>query len=196
MILPFSHFNMNPLKRRSSSAWRRASIADKGRHVFFSMVFAVFFIWHCHGIPSLLNWVFTGTTVSCMSNGATAKYMFLNVDCISLQRNGNFCIKELFFLCPVSWKVSWVMLNTAKRRVWHQSGTYCWTRFIDRWPQGGWNVFFSPLRSLEQPRAVLVKNEELLWFVFQCIFEPFSDLSYDFEDIHQRVKECKKISKA
>ena len=37
--------------------------------------------------------------------------------------------------------------------------------------------FFWPLRSLEQPRAVLVENEELLWFVSHCIFEPFSNLS-------------------
>ena len=98
--------------------------------VFFSMVFAVFFIWHCHGIPSLFFWKIEFSLAPQFRACRTG-----------LQRNGNFCIKELFFLCPVSWKVSWVMWNTAKRRVWHQSGTYCWTRFIDRWPQGGWNVF-------------------------------------------------------
>ena len=36
-----------------------------------------------------------------------------------------FATAKLFFLCPIPWKVSWVMLNgaTAKWRVWHQSGT-------------------------------------------------------------------------
>ena len=47
-------------------------------------------------------------------------------------------------------------------------------------------VFFSHVRSLKQPRAVLVENGEPLWFMSHGMFVFLSILSYGFfEDSHQ-----------
>ena len=99
-----------------------------------------------------------------------------------------FATAKLFFCAQflerwVEW--CWMGLQRSGEFDINQVLSYCWARFIDRWPQRSWSIFFLPLRSLEQPRAVLVENEELLWFMSHCIFEPFSNLSYGFEDIHQ-----------
>ena len=38
-------------------------------------------------------------------------------------------------------------------------------------------ILFSPLKPLDQPRAVFVEKEEPLWFLPHLIVPPFSNLS-------------------
>jgi hypothetical protein len=77
-----------------------------------------------------------------VERGYSETHVFLNVDCC---------------------------FETATWQFWHRTSTFLIEPFFlrDDLPEGQtfFSHFFSPLWSLEQPRAVLVENQELLWFV-------------------------------